>query len=107
MAKLKLKVKKGDKVIVLTGKDRGKKGEILRTIPEENRVVVSGINIMKKHQRPTATNTGGIITKEASIHVSNVAVLDPKSDKPTRIGFKVLENGEKVRVAKRSGEVIA
>ena len=102
----KLKIKKGDKVVVITGRDRGKTGEVKRVLPAENRVVVDGINMVKRHTRPSAGNDGGIVEKEASIHVSNVAHIDPKTDKPTRIGYKTLEDGRKVRFAKRSGEII-
>ncbi|NDF12135.1 MAG: 50S ribosomal protein L24 [Proteobacteria bacterium] len=103
----KLKIKKGDQVIVTTGRDKGKKGEVLRTLPSEARVVVSGVNIVKRHQKPDRMNSGGIVQKEAPIHVSNVAIVDPKSGAASRIGFKKLENGEKVRIAKKSGEVLA
>jgi large subunit ribosomal protein L24 len=102
----KLKIKKGDKVVVITGRDRGKTGEVKRVLPAENRVVVDGVNMVKRHTRPSAGNAGGIVEKEASIHVSNVAHIDPKTDKPTRIGYKTLEDGRKVRFAKRSGEII-
>lgn len=101
-----LNVKKGDRVVVITGKDKGKQGEVIAAFPSEERVVVQGVNKVKKHQRATAANPGGIVEQEASIHVSNVAHVDPKDNKPTRIGVKVLEDGRKVRVAKRSGEVI-
>ncbi len=101
-----LNVKKGDRVIVLTGRDKGKKGEVLVAFPSEERVIVQGVNKVKRHTRPTPSNAGGIVEKEAPIHVSNVAHIDPKDDKPTRIGVKILEDGRKVRVAKRSGEVI-
>lgn len=102
-----LNVKKGDRVVVITGKDKGKQGEVIAAFPSEERVVVQGVNKVKKHQRATAANPGGIVEQEASIHVSNVAHVDPKDPtKPTRIGVKVLEDGRKVRVAKRSGEVI-
>jgi large subunit ribosomal protein L24 len=100
------KIKTKDKVVVLTGKDKGKTGEVVRVLPSENRVVVRGVNVVKKHQRPSATSQGGILEKEAPIHVSNVAHVDPKDNKPTRVGFKTLEDGRKVRFAKRSGEVI-
>jgi large subunit ribosomal protein L24 len=100
------KIKTKDKVVVLTGKDKGKTGEVLRVLPTEERVVVQGVNVVKRHQRPTATAQGGIVEKEAPIHVSNVAHVDPKDNKPTRVGFKTLEDGRKVRVSKRSGEVI-
>ncbi|MFK7697352.1 50S ribosomal protein L24 [Paenibacillus sp. HJGM_3] len=103
----KLHVKKEDTVIVITGKDKGKKGRIIAAYPRQNRVLVEGVNMVKKHQKPTQQNPqGGILDQEAPIHVSNVMLLDPKSGKPTRIGYKVLENGKKVRVAKKSGEVI-
>ncbi|OAN59518.1 50S ribosomal protein L24 [Magnetospirillum moscoviense] len=101
-----LNVKKGDKVVVITGKDKGKSGEVLVAYPKEDRVIVQGVNKVKRHTRPTQTNAGGIVEKEASIHVSNVAHADPKDGKPTRVGVKILEDGRKVRVAKRSGEVI-
>ena len=102
----KLKVKKGDRVIVLTGRDKGKKGEILKVLRKENRVIVQGVNMVKKHRKPTQQRPGGIEEKEASIHVSNVSLIDPKTDKPTRVGYTVLKGGRKVRVAKKSGEVI-
>ncbi len=101
-----LHVKKGDRVVILTGRDKGKKGEVLAAFPSESRVTVQGVNMVKRHQRPSMTQAGGIIEREAPIHVSNVAHLDPKDDKPTRVGVKILEDGRKVRVAKRSGEVI-
>jgi len=103
---MKMKVKKGDDVIVLTGRDKGRKGEVLRAMPEEGRVLVQGVNMVKRHTRASARGPGGIEEKEASIHVSNVALIDPQSGKSTRVGFKVLEDGRKVRVARRSGEVI-
>jgi large subunit ribosomal protein L24 len=103
----KLHVKKDDTVFVISGKDKGKKGRVIACFPRENRVLVEGINLVKKHTRPSQQNPqGGIITQEAPIHVSNVMLIDPKSGKPTRIGYKVLENGKKVRVAKKSGEII-
>jgi large subunit ribosomal protein L24 len=101
-----LKIKKGDHVVVLTGKDKGKHGEVLKMMPEENRAIVKGIALMRRHQRQSATQDGGIISKEAAIHVSNLAIEDPKDGKPTRVGFKFLKDGRKVRFAKRSGEVI-
>ncbi len=100
------KIKSKDKVVVLTGKDKGKTGEVVKVLPKEERVVVSGVNIVKKHTRPSARSEGGIVEIEAPIHVSNVAHVDPKDGKPTRVGFKILEDGRKVRVAKRSGETI-
>jgi len=102
----KLKIKKGDKVIVLSGRDKGKTGEVLKAFPRDNKVIVQGVNMIKRHQKPTTTVQGGIIEREAKIHVSNVANVDPKDNKPTRVGFKKLEDGTKVRFAKRSGEVI-
>ena len=101
-----MKIKKGDQVIVITGRDKGKTGEVLKSMPKDNKVLVQGINLVKRHQKPTQENAGGIQTKEAPIHVSNVALIDPKSGKATRVGFKIV-NDQKVRVAKRSGEVIA
>lgn len=101
-----LKIKKGDHVIVMTGRDAGKHGEVIDVRPKENRAVVRGVNVTRRHQRQTPTQEGGIITKEAAIHISNLALEDPKDGKPTRVGFKILEDGKKVRVAKRSGEVI-
>ena len=98
-----LKIKKGDKVVFISGSDKGKTGEVLRTLPSENRVVVQGVNLVKRHTRASATSQGGIIEKEATIHVSNVAHVDPKDNKPTRVGFKLVDD-RKVRVAKRSGE---
>jgi large subunit ribosomal protein L24 len=99
------KIKKGDKVVVLSGKDKGKTGEVTRVLPKDGKVVVSGVNTVKRHQRPTQTNAGGIEEKDAPIHVSNVALADPKSGEPTRVGFQ-MKDGKKVRVAKKSGEVI-
>ena len=100
------KVRKGDRVVVTTGRDKGKKGEVLRVYPDEGRVLISGVNVVKKHQKQTQQQQGGIVTKEAPINVSNVAHIDPKSGEPTRVGFKVLADGRKVRVAKKSGESI-
>jgi large subunit ribosomal protein L24 len=102
----KFKIKKGDKVVVLTGRDKGKSGEVLRVLRDDNRVVVQGVNMVKRHTRPQPGNPGGIVEKEASIHISNVAHIDPKSNKPTRVGYKLLEDGRKVRVARRSAEVL-
>jgi large subunit ribosomal protein L24 len=101
----KLRVKKGDKVVVITGRDKGKSGEILRVLREDNRVVVQGVNMVKRHQRQTMQTQGGIIEKEASIHVSNVAHIDPKTQKPTRVGYR-MDGERKLRVARRSGETI-
>jgi large subunit ribosomal protein L24 len=100
------KIKKGDRVVVLTGRDKGKRGEVLRVSPAADRIVVSGVNVVKRHTRPTPASAGGILEKEATIHVSNVAHIDPKTDKPTRVGFKTLEDGRKIRVARPSGEAI-
>ena len=100
------KFKKGDKVMVMTGRDKGKSGEILKVFPKGGRVIVQGVNKIKRHTRPTNTSAGGIIEKEGTIDVSNLSHLDPKDDAPTRVGFKFLEDGRKVRFAKRSGEVI-
>jgi large subunit ribosomal protein L24 len=103
---VKFKIRKGDKVIVRTGRDKGKSGEVLRVLRDEARVLVQGVNMVKRHTRPAAANPGGIIDKEASIHISNVALADPKTGKPTRVGFKLLDGGRKVRIARRSGEAI-
>ncbi len=101
-----LKIKKGDRVIVLSGRDKGKQGEVIRVLPRENRAFVRGVNIVRRHQKQTASQQGGIISKEGPIQISNLALEDPKDGKPTRVGFKFLEDGKKVRFAKRSGEVI-
>lgn len=103
---VKQKLRKGDRVIVLAGKDKGKHGEILKMLPKENRAIVNGVNIVRRHQKQTAKDEGGIVSKEASIDLSNLAIEDPKDGKPSRIGFKILNDGRKVRFAKRSGEVI-
>lgn len=103
---VKFKIKKGDQVVVLTGKDKGKKGSVLKVIPTDKKVLVAGVNMVKRHSRPTQMNAGGIQTKEAPIHISNVALADPKTGEATRVGYKLLDDGKKVRVAKRSGEVI-
>lgn len=100
------KLKKGDKVVVMAGKDKGKRGEITSVNPKEGRAVVQGVNLVKRHQRPTQVAAGGIITKEAPIALSNLMIEDPKDGAPTRVGFKVLEDGRKVRFAKKSGEMI-
>lgn len=102
----KFKLKKGDKVVVTTGREKGRRGEIIRMIPAETRAVVSGVNKVKRHTRPSAGNPGGIVEKEAPIHLSNLAIEDPKDGKPTRVGFRTLDDGRKVRFAKRSGEII-
>ena len=100
------KIKKGDKVVVTTGRDKGRSGEVVQVMPREDRAIVRGVNVVKKHQRQTMNQEGGIISKEAAIHLSNLALVDPKDGKPTRVGFKVLEDGRKVRFAKRSGDLI-
>ncbi len=106
MAKKKFKIKAGDKVVVIAGKDKGKVGKVLKVLPEEERVIVEGVRIVKKHLRPSQKYPeGGIIEKEAPIHISNVMLIDPKTNKPTRVGIKFVD-GKKVRYAKRSGEVI-
>ena len=100
------KIKKGDKVMVMTGKDKGKVGEVMRIVMKDNRAFVQGLNVAKRHTRPSQSNPGGIIDKELSVHLSNLAHVDPKENKPTRVGFRTLEDGRKVRFAKVSGEVI-
>jgi len=101
------KIKKGDRVVVVTGRDKGKIGEVRQVMPTEGRAIVAGVNLVRRHTRPSARNAeGGIITKESPIHLSNLALADPKSGKPTRVGFKILDDGRKVRVAKRSGDLI-
>jgi len=100
------KIRKGDKVVVLTGKDKGRTGEIIQMMPKDGKALVGGINLVKRHQRQTQSTEGGIVTKEAPIQVSNLALADPKDGKPTRVGIKINDDGSKVRVAKRSGEVI-
>jgi len=100
------KIKKGDRVVVLTGKDKGRTGEVIRVMPKDNKALVRGVNMITRHQRQTAGEEGGIVRKEAPIHLSNLAFEDRDSGKATRVGFRVLEDGRKVRVAKRSGETI-
>ena len=97
------KIRKGDNVIVLSGRDRGRRGEVIQVMPAEGRALVRGIHMVKRHQRQTAAQDGGIISKEASVHLSNLAIADPKDGKATRVGFKIMPDGKKVRVAKRSG----
>jgi len=100
------KIKKGDKVVVLAGRDKGRSGEVVSVMPTEDRALVRGVNLVKRHTRQTAQTEGGIISKEAPIHLSNLAIADPKDGKASRVGFKTLDDGRKVRVAKRSGEMI-
>jgi large subunit ribosomal protein L24 len=103
---VKFKIRKGDTVIVVAGKDKGKKGNVLKMLPKENRAIVQGVNVAKRHQKQSASQQGGIVSKELPIHISNIAHIDPADSKATRIAYKVLEDGSRVRVAKRSGEVI-
>jgi large subunit ribosomal protein L24 len=100
------KIKKGDKVVVTTGRDKGRTGEVVEVRPKEERALVRGVNMVKRHQRQTMNQEGGIISKEAPVHLSNLALADPRDGKPTRVGFKILDDGRKVRFAKRSGELI-
>jgi large subunit ribosomal protein L24 len=100
------KIKKGDKVVVLTGRSKGRSGEVLQVMPSENRALVRGVNIVRRHQKQTASQEGGVISKESPVDLSNLAIADPKDGKPTRVGFKVLDDGRKVRFAKRSGDLI-
>ena len=100
------KIRKGDKVVVLAGKDKGRTGEVLSVQPKDDKAVVRGVNQVRRHQKQSQSQEGGIITKEAPIHLSNIALADPKDGKPTRVGFQIQKDGKKVRVAKRSGEVI-
>jgi large subunit ribosomal protein L24 len=102
----KLKIKKGDNVVVISGRDKGKQGEVLRVFPSESRLVVQGVHVARRHTRQRMGDPGGIVEKELTIHVSNVAHIDPTSGKPTRVGFKMLDDGRKVRIARRSGEVL-
>ncbi|MCH1569181.1 MAG: 50S ribosomal protein L24 [Alphaproteobacteria bacterium] len=103
---VKLKIKKGDKVVVTSGREKGKSGDVLAVFPTENRALVQGVNMVKRHQKQTAQNEGGIINREGKIHISNLAIADPKDGSPSRVGFKVNDDGTKSRIAKRSGEVI-
>jgi large subunit ribosomal protein L24 len=100
------RIKKGDKVVVVAGRDKGREGEVLKVLTADQRVVVQGVQMVRRHQKPGQGSTGGIVSKEAAVHLSNIAHVDPSDGKPTRVGFKTLENGTKVRFAKRSGEVI-
>jgi len=103
---VKFKIKKGDRVSVITGRDKGKTGEVVRVLRKDNRVLVQGVNMVKRHQGPSQADPGGIIDKEAPLHISNVALIDPKSNRPTRVGLRMEEGGRKVRYSKRSGEPI-
>jgi large subunit ribosomal protein L24 len=103
---VKLKIRKGDRVVVLTGKDKGKQGSVLKVFPSDNRAIVQGVNVARRHQKQTAGQQGGIVAKELPIHISNLAHIDPKDGKPTRIGYRFLSDGKRVRVARRSGEEI-
>ncbi|HXP02694.1 MAG TPA: 50S ribosomal protein L24 [Stellaceae bacterium] len=102
----KMKIKKGDNVVVISGRDKGKSGEVLRVFPAESRVIVQGVHIARRHTRQSMGNPGGIVDKELTIHVSNIAHIDPSSSKPTRVGYKFLDDGRKVRFARRSGEML-
>ena len=106
MSRAKLKVKKGDRVVVIAGRDKGKRGEVLQVIPAENRAFVQGVNIVVRHQKQSPQQEGGKLSKEAPIHISNIALEDPSSGEATRVGYKILDDGRKVRFAKRSGEKI-
>ncbi len=103
---MKVKIRRGDHVVVIAGRDKGKTGEVLKVMPKENRALVKGVHLIRRHQKQTQSQEGGIITKEAPIHISNLAIEDPKDGRPTKIGYKILEDGRKVRFARRSGEVI-
>ena len=100
------KIRKGDKVVVIAGRDKGKSGEVIEMLTAENRVLVRGVQMVRRHQRQTQTQQGGIVQKESTIHLSNLAHVDPKSGAASRVGFKILKDGRKVRIAKKSGEVI-
>jgi large subunit ribosomal protein L24 len=102
----KMKIKKGDNVVVISGRDKGRRGEVLRVFPAESRLIVQGVHVARRHTKPRMGDPGGIVDKELTIHVSNVAHIDPQSGKPTRIGYRILDGGRKVRVARRSGEVL-
>jgi large subunit ribosomal protein L24 len=106
MTQPKLKIKKGDRVVVLAGRDKGKRGEVLQVIPSENRALVQGVNVVRRHQKQSAQQEGGIVAKEVPIHISNIGLEDPADGSPTRVGYKFMDDGRKVRFAKRSGEAI-
>ena len=107
MTNKKFKIKKDDEVVVLTGKNKGATGKVLKVITDKDRVLVSGVNVVKKHEKQSAVSAGGIIEKELPVHISNVALVDPKEGGATKVGYKKLDDGKKVRFAKKSGEVIA
>jgi len=102
----KLKIKKGDTVVVISGRDKGKRGEVLRVLPTENRLIVQGVHVARRHTKQSLGQPGGIVDKELTIHASNVSHIDPQSNRPTRVGYRILDGGRKVRVARRSGEVL-
>jgi large subunit ribosomal protein L24 len=106
MRGMKLKIKRADEVVVIAGKCKGQKGKVLKVFPFENKAIVSGVNVVKKHTKPNQKHEGGIISKEMPIHISNIAHIDPKTGEPTKVSFRILDNGTKVRVAKKSGEII-
>jgi len=106
MTQAKMKIQKDDNVVVISGKDKGKKGVVLQAMPDQERVIVQGVNVVKKHQKPTQFEAGGIKEMELSIHVSNVSLLDPKEDKATRVGYKIDKDGNKTRIARRSGQEV-
>lgn len=106
MTAVKFKIRKGDTVIVRVGRDKGKKGEVLSVVKEDSKLVVKGVNLVKRHTKPTQTNAGGIVQKELPIHISNVALSDPKDSRPTKVGIKIQKDGTKVRYAKKSGEIL-
>lgn len=106
MTAIKFKIRKGDTVIVRTGQNKGKTGEVLRVIKDEARVIVKGVHVVKRHTKPTPTNTGGIIQKELPIHISNVALIDPKTSEATKVGYQFQKDGTKIRYAKKSGEIL-
>lgn len=106
MAKVKPKIKKGDSVVVLAGRDKGRRGEVVKVVPSDGKLVVQGVNVVRRHQKQSPTQEGGIVSKEALIDISNVAIVDPKDGAATRVGYKILDDGRKVRYAKRSGELI-
>lgn len=102
----KFKIKSGDEVIIIAGRSKGKKGKVTQVLKDKDRVIVQGANLIRRHTRPSAASAGGIIEKEASVHISNVALVDPSTGKPTKVGYKLLEDGQKVRISRKSGEVV-